>query len=214
MDKAPKHYLDEILDRQKTNHIPTKPVSLAYVNKMAQHFLSESLKNNEIPEPLLLQVAEMFGADNWRPQPLSWSDEVNRLAGKYPNSLSEPSIKASLQRSEHWHSTLDMASHWFESGDIAEQSFIKATQQHKENPSVSLDALATEYLMENCLERWKSIFLRTCLWMRTKEVDSHCEDLFIILHCLDNKVSPSSIPLMCNISAQTMATLFRQEMAL
>jgi len=42
-----------------------KPVTLAYVNKLVQHFLAEGHKIDNIPSPALLHIAELMGAQAW-----------------------------------------------------------------------------------------------------------------------------------------------------
>lgn len=211
MHKAPKHYLNQMLEEQKKNGLPMKPVSVAYVNKIVQHFLSVSLKSNLVPEPTFIQMAEMFGATDWQPQPMTWSDEINRLREKCSDCLSESFIIASLQCSGDWHLKQDIANSWFETGEIAEQAFIEAKNKHATDTSQSLKDVGVKCLMDKCLEKWKTIFLVTCLWMRSKERHQYCNDLFTVLHCLDENWTPSSIPLICNVTTQTVATIIRRE---
>jgi len=158
MNKAPKHYFDEVIKAHEERSVPNKPVSPVYVNKIVQHFLSESLKSKEIPEPGFLQIAEIFGADNWRSQPLSWSTEISRLREKYADNLTAVFIDASLQRSGHWHLTQEMARYWFETGKIAEQYVITATEKHAANPSKTFESAVVECFMAQYLESNRSQF--------------------------------------------------------
>ncbi len=209
--KAPKGYFYQLIEEQDTS-LQIKSVSKAYVNKIVQHFLSESIENNIVPEATFIEIAELFGANNWQPQPLSFTDEINRLQKIYKDDLTEASIKRALQRSGKWHLYEDVTHSWFESGDFAERSLIEATKKHEEDPSQSLETIVTECLMDHCLEKWKMIFLVTCLWMRSKEKEGLCYDLFAVLHCLANGTSPSNIPLICNVAAQSTASILKREM--
>ena len=211
MNKAPKGYFDQIIKEQDSKSLLTKPVSKSYVNKVVQHFLSESIKNEIVPEAMFIEIAELFGANNWQPQPLSFTDEVSRLENIYKDKLTEKLIKDSLQRSGTWHLHKDITKSWFESGDLVEEALVEATKRHEEDQSQSLETIVTECLMSRCIDKWKVILLVTCLWMRSKEEHNLCYDLFTVLHCLANETIPSRIPLICNIAAQSTAVALRRE---
>lgn len=211
MRKAPKGYFNQLIEENKSSKLPIKPVSIAYVNKMVQHFLSESIEHCNVPEATFIEIAELFGAHHWQPQPLSFMDEVQRLQAIYKSQLSDALIERSLQRSGQWHLKKDIALSWFESGDIAEASLIESTEQHAKDSSQSLTDISTESLMNRCLYKWKTIFLVTCLWMRSKEKHTMCGDLFTVLYSLANGAPPSSIPLLCNVTTHSMASTIKRE---
>ena len=173
--------------------------------------MSESIKNETVPEATFIEIAELFGANNWKPQPLSFLDEINRLKNIYKDNLTEKLIKDSLQRSGKWHLHQDITNSWFESGDVAKESLVEATKKHEENQSQPIETIVTECLLNRCIDKWRIIFLITCLWMRSKEEHNLCYDLFIVLHCLANEEPPSSIPLICNMATQSTATVIRRE---
>lgn len=213
MSKAPKNYFDNLVQDKSDNEIPLKRVSKAYVDRMVQHFLEETIKNEGIPEASFIEVAELFGANNWQPQSLSWLVEINRLRNAYKDQLSDSKIKDSLHRSGHWHLDQSISKSWFETGDVAMKSLNESTSEHNQNSTHSLETIATRCLMSKCLDKWKDIFLITCLWMRSKKEHELCADLFTILHCLDENMDLSEIPLLCNVTAQTMATVLRREIS-
>lgn len=215
LNKAPKNYIENILEEQSksSGSLLSKSVSKKYVNKIVQHFLSVSIKSGVLPEPQFIQIAEIFGADNWQPQELLYSAEVEQLREKYATSLKDELITESLKRSGRWSSSNNLIHSWFETGDIASNAIIEATKEHEIDQSPSLEAITTNCLMKKCLEKWKMIFLITCLWMRTKNMDERGFDLMVILHNIDQDVSPSEIPLLCNIAGQTVASAYRREIA-
>jgi hypothetical protein len=211
MNKAPKDYIDNVLAQQvESGGLPSKSVSKSYVNKLVQHFLSVSVKSGVVPEPLFIQIAEILGADNWRPQALLFTEELARLREKYADLLNDGSIGHAIDRSGRWYPSNSLISSWFETGDHAHNAIIESSKTHERNPALSIEAVTTDCLMAKCLDKWQMIFLLTCLWMRTKDIDERGFDLVAILHKLDQNVSPSEIPLLCNMTVQTMAYVFRR----
>ena len=160
---------------------------------------------------LIIEIAEILGASNWHPQPLSWKDEINRLREKYAECLTDSFIEESLSRSSKWHSDNPLIRTWFETGDVAEEVIIATTQKHEKSPDVPMHHIAAEYIMEHYREKWQIILLIYCLWMRTKEVHNKCKDLFVVLHCLENNKSPAEIPLICDIAGQTICSVSMRE---
>ena len=207
-NKVPKVYLDKIISRQS---LPIKSISQAYVNKVVQHFLFENINNGLVPDISFVEIAELISNGNWQPQPLIWSDEINRLRYIYKDQLTPGSINKSLEKSDLWPEEEELANSWFETGDVAEQAIINSTKEHKKSPKQSLKTILAEKLMHQCLEKWKTIFLVTCLWMRSKEKHKFCFDLFVILHCIDKNFLVSELPLICNIAEQTMLVAAQRE---
>ena len=212
--KAPKQYLDDMINEQAKNNLPMKPVSKTYVNKIVRHFLSETIENGNVPDATFIEIAELVGADNWQPQALSWEAEVDRLREIYQDQLSDVSIQRSLQRSGDWHMREDIAHSWFDTGELAEQVVIEAANQHESNPSASLEDITTRLLMKDRLDKWKWVLLFTCLWMRSQQVHELTADLLVVLHCLDKQIDVAKIPLLENIAAQTAANVCRRKMLL
>jgi len=192
MHKAPKHYFKHMIEDTR---MPAKPVSKAYINKIVQHYLCVTIDRGDVPDATFVEVAEIFGANNWQPQPLSWTDEVARLQKIYSETLTKATIEKSLQRSGSWHLLEDFVLSWFETGDIARQIFGEAAEKHEADDGDTLEVTATNSLMQHCGEKWRMVFLVTCLWMRSKNEHRCCADLFTVLHCLDDEVEPSDIPL-------------------
>ena len=76
---------------------------------------------------------------------------------------------------------------WFESGEHVPSILMEATEAHKMNSTLSLEEIATDYLIKRDLEKWKMILLITCQWMRTKVIDRRSEDLSTVLESLDRR---------------------------
>ena len=212
MQKAPKNYFDSMLAQREEENIALKPVSKGYVNKVVRHFLSEAIRSGEVSAPSLLEVAEIFGANKWYPESMSWADDVEKLITLHGKEWSDDEIKMSLRRSGGWHLNKDFASHWFESGEIAEQAIINATEKHRSNSSESLEEIAIDFLMNsnNCLDKWKTIFLITALWMLSDKKHRDATDILVVLRCLKQDIVPSRIPLIRNMGTQSVATVVRR----
>ncbi len=101
-----KAHAKEFSDILEGYTLPSKSVSTTFVSKLVGHFISVGQIKNHIPEPSFLEVAELFGVQNWLPQPINPMAEINRIKDQEKldtnTSLSGPSLEYK-QPLGQWH---------------------------------------------------------------------------------------------------------------
>lgn len=194
-----------------------KPVSIAYVNKTVNHFLFEHEKTDRIPSPYLLQIAEIFGVNNWFSEPVSFLNEIERVIKKTDfNYRDKKEIENSFDRMENWKYEQDFVDHWFECGEVAEQAFNNALEKDKSDNSEKekiLNAAINAFILSE-REKWKTIFLFMCLRARSKSIDSPLwKDLLILADQVDQNDNLKNIPVIRLIAEKSISTFMHRNFA-
>jgi len=196
---------------EENSETEMKEVTGAYVNKIVGHFLHISQIEENTPSPIFLQIQELFGAHDWRPQPLDVATEVARIkeATKF-NSGDKKYIQLSMKRSAKWWESNDkLVSSWFESGEDASDSVEQFTDEvmNHDADDINFEMLSTREIMSApILEKWKQIFLLMLLWHRSKVIKGeYWKDFLIILEQIQSGMELSDIPAIRNIAAKTVA---------
>lgn len=209
--KAAKGEFEEMCERST---MQLKPVTLAYVDKAVRHFLAEGRQASNVPSPILLQISELTGATEWRAEPISIREELNRLSQKIDFGLKDHhEIAASFSRSGQWIQTESFFRHWFECGELAEKTLQKVTMTYQKAPEkiskVSMETIAIEEIIKPQLQKWKTLILFMCLWARSKTIKEPLwKDLMILLDQLEAGSIPlANIPMIQNIARQTIMTI-------
>ena len=96
-----KAHAEEFSHMLKQYTLPAKSVSTTYVCKLVSHFISIGQQENHIPEPIFLEIAELFGAQQWLPQLLDPMTEINRIKDQEKINTSAPIlVKQALENSQ------------------------------------------------------------------------------------------------------------------
>jgi hypothetical protein len=113
-----KAHAEEFSDILEGYTLPSKSVSTTFVSKLVGHFISVGQIRNHIPEPSFLEVSELFGVQNWLPQPINPMAEINRIEDQEKLDTSNTQlVDRALNTSSLWTTTADFANSWFETGD-------------------------------------------------------------------------------------------------
>ena len=206
MHKAHPDEFDSIIERHE---LPSKSVSTAFVSKLVSHFITVGQRNHHVPEPAFLEIAELFGMQNWLPQTINPMDEVIRIKEQEQLDTSNSTlIELSLKASGQW--STEFGQFWFETGDWVNQAMIEATeayakQKNKSNPSFS--TVATKILLRGeLLDKWIFILIRMLLWHRSKgNKGEHWKHFLVIAELLLQEHPVENIPLMEHITGRSFA---------
>lgn len=209
--KATKEQLDNIYQEAE---MPLKAVTLAYVNRVVSHFLSEGHVIGNVPSPLLLQLTEILGASDWKAKPICIEEEIKRISQKSDFDLKDKTeIRRSLDRTKDWNRTKSFMRTWFECGERAENAIQEAEKKHKKlskkGESSSMKNIFIEELVFKNIEKWKVLMLFMCFWARSKEIEEPLwKDLLISLdQIVSGDTKLEDIPIIEHIAGQTIAAV-------
>lgn len=199
--------------------LPSKSVSTTFVSKLVGHFISVGQKANHIPEPSFLEVSELFGAQNWLPQPINFMAEINRIKEQEKlNSGDANLIEQALTESSLWTIKEDFGNSWFETGDRTNQAMMEAIAEHSKlknkHQDNSLPKVTTRVFMKGELfDKWVFILIRMLLWHRSKSIKGAQWKYFLVIAELLLHGHPvENIPLMEQITERSVAHAVRQQM--
>lgn len=216
MHKAHAEEFSGILER---NTLPSKSVSTTFVSKLVGHFISVGQKKNHIPEPSFLEVAELFGAQNWLPQPIDPMTEINRIKEQEKLDTKDTAlVELVLKESRRWSTTADFGNSWFETGDRTNQAMTEAIEEHSKlknkHQDNSLPKVTTRVFMKGELfDKWVFILIRMLLWHRSKSIKGEQWKYFLVIAELLLQGYPvENIPLMEQITERSVAHAMRQQM--
>lgn len=206
MHKAHPEEFTNILEQHE---LPSKSVSTAFISKLVSHFITVGQKNNHVPESAFLEIAELFGSQNWLPQMINPMDEIIRIKEQEQLDTSNPAlIELSLKTSGQWPAEFGQS--WFETGDRVNQAMMEATETHakqknKSNPP--LPTVAAKILLRGeLLDKWIFIMIRMLLWHRSKSIKGdNWKHFLVIAELLLQGYPVENIPLMDHITGRSFA---------
>jgi len=205
-----KAHPDEFASILERHELPSKSVSTAFVSKLVSHFITVGQKNNHVPEPAFLEVAELFGMQNWLPQTINPMDEIIRIKEQEQLDTANPTlIELSLKISAQWPTEFGQS--WFETGDRVNQAMIEAAETHSKMQNDKLNQpiskIATTILLRGeLLDKWIFILIRMLLWHRSKSIKgNHWKYFLVIAELLLQGYPVESIPLMEQITGRSFA---------
>lgn len=191
--------------------LPAKSVSTTYTSKLVAHFISIGQQENHIPEPIFLEIAELFGVQQWLPQPIDPMTEINRIKEQENLDTNDPIlIEQALKYSAVWTETADFAQSWFETGECVNSIIIEAVETHSKMKAHALDTLpkiTTRALMkDDLLNKWIFILTRMLLWHRSKSIKGEEWKYFLVIaEKLLQGYPVEDIPLMQEITKRSVA---------
>ena len=206
-----KAHADEFSNMLDNHTLPSKSVSTTYTSKLVAHFISVGQQKNHIPEPSFLEIAELFGVQQWLPQPIDPMTEINRIKEQEKIDTSDPAlIEQALKISALWTETVDFAHSWFETGERVNNVIIKAVETHSKTKVSDHDTLpniTTRALMkDDLLNKWIFILIRMLLWQRSKSIKGDAWKYFLIIaEMLLQGYPVENIPLMEEITKRSVA---------
>ena len=180
---------------------------------MAVPFLPDPVgqQENHIPEPIFLEIAELFGVQQWLPQPIDPMTEINRIKEQENLDTNDPIlIEQALKYSAVWTETADFAQSWFETGECVNSIIIEAVETHSKMKAHALDTLpkiTTRALMkDDLLNKWIFILTRMLLWHRSKSIKGEEWKYFLVIaEKLLQGYPVEDIPLMQEITKRSVA---------
>ena len=206
-----KAHADEFSSMLDHHTLPSKSVSTTYVSKLVAHFISVGQQKNHIPEPLFLEIAELFGVQQWLPQPIDPMTEIKRIKEQEKLDTNDPIlIEQALKISALWTDTADFAHSWFETGERVNNIIIKAVETHskiKTNQHDTIPKITTRALMkDDLLNKWVFILIRMLLWHRSKHIKGDEWKYFLVIaEMLLQGDLVEEIPLMEKITERSVA---------
>jgi hypothetical protein len=206
-----KAHADEFSNMLDNHTLPSKSVSTTYTSKLVAHFISVGQQKNHIPEPSFLEIAELFGVQQWLPQPIDPMTEINRIKEQEKIDTSDPAlIEQALKISALWSETVDFAHSWFETGERVNNVIIKAVETHSKmtvSDHDTLPKITTRALMkDDLLNKWILILIRMLLWQRSKSIKGDTWKYFLIIaEMLLQGYPVENIPLMEEITKRSVA---------
>ena len=206
-----KAHTDEFSSMLNHHSLPSKSVSTTYTSKLVAHYISVGQEKNHIPEPLFLEIAELFGVQQWLPQPIDPMTEINRIKEQENIDTNDPIlIDQALKYSAVWTETADFAESWFETGERVNSIVIEAVETHSKMKANDLDTLpkiTTRALMkDDLLNKWIFILTRMLLWHRSKSIKGEEWIYFLVIAEMLLQGHPvEDIPLMQEITKRSVA---------
>jgi len=182
-----KAHADEFSDMIKHHTLPSKTVSTTYISKLVAHFIAVGQQKNHVPEAYFLEIAELFGAQQWLPQMIDPMAEINRIKDQEKLDTNDAVlVEQALNVSASWISSADFADFWFETGDRINEIIMNAVEEHSKtkarNHDNTLLKMMTRALMKNdLLDKWILILIRMLLWHRSKSIKGNDWKYFLVI---------------------------------
>jgi len=210
LDPFVKHkaHASEFMSMIEHHQLPFKTVSTAFVTKLVSHFIALGQITNFIPEPEFIEIAELFGGHDWRPQTIIPSDEIQRIKTQENLDSANPVlIEQALKWSSAWSD--DFLESWFETGDRVDAAMVAAHQLETQQENSSFLALltsVTKLLFQAALmDKWIFILTRMMLWHRSKSIKgADWQHYLVIIELLLKGYPVENIPLMQEIAKRSI----------
>lgn len=206
-----KAHADEFSNMLDSHTLPSKSVSTSYTSKLVAHFISVGQQKNQVPEPSFLEIAELFGAQQWLPQPINPMTEITRIKEQEKMDTSDPAlIEQAFKISASWTETADFAHSWFETGERINNVIIKAVETHSKIKTIHGDTLpkitTRAFMKDDLLNKWILILIRMLLWHRSKSIKGDEWKYFLVIaEMLLQEYPVENIPLMEKITERSVA---------
>lgn len=203
-----KAHASEFMSMLEHHQLPFKTVSTGFVTKLVCHFIALGQSTNFIPEPEFIEIAELFGGHDWRPQTIIPGDEVQRIKTQETLDSSNPIlIEQALKGSSAWPGIF--VESWFETGDRVDVAMVAAQNLEKEQENSSFLALlnsVTKLLFQAPLmDKWIFTLTRMMLWHRSKSIKGEdWQHYLVIIELLLKGYPVENIPLMQEIAKRSI----------
>lgn len=197
-----KYYKDAFDDS-----VTLRKVDLNYFQRIAEHFLAITIENGNIPDLHLLEIQELLGL-HLVPRRLDVPELLNDLSVQI-SPFTPDTMSASLKRSKLWVKNKPFSESWFiENANIDKlvnrcSSFIDGVKICSIEEAIS--AVFSQE-MEVHRQDWLFHFLWITLWLKcsARPNEKTWHDSFFITYAISKKVPLHEIPVMQEISQQTV----------
>ena len=176
-----------------------------YLDRAVQHHLAVSCQAGQTPPLGLLEVAEVLGAADWRPNRVNTAATVDQLFQELPEAARSPAATArSLQASDQWGDESGIMASWFEDDQAVADVLLANRRQH-------FDALSQQVLkevIEPRREKWAEQLLWVALWLRESAGSDQALwiNFLLIARAVLQGHSLKEIPLFARIASRTVMT--------
>jgi hypothetical protein len=187
-------------------------VERSYIDLAVQHGIAVGVAAAHLPEPALLEIAEIMNGADWKDRRIDRAAEVERLFGELPTEQSgSDAIAASLQRSVGWMRADRLWDSWFED-DAEVRELLADARQHDVNDAAHR---LLEGVMDQRRDAWAERFLLTALWARAVRAGQPpalgasaravtWRDLVVLAHEVLSGRPLRDIPVMAEIAERTV----------
>ncbi|MGQ3888291.1 hypothetical protein ACQUW5_04565 [Legionella sp. CNM-1927-20] len=198
-----KKYYDETFD----DNITLREVDLTYLQTITEHFLALTIEQGGMPDLHLLEIQELLSI-TFYPRVLNVAELIEELSVQI-SPFTPDKMQSSLKRSKNWLETKPFTESWYiENANVDKlvnrcSSFVEGVKL-----CVIEDAIQAvmEQEMELNREKWLFHFLWITLWLKAKarKNEKAWHDSFFIAYAIYENMPLSSIPLIREISRQTV----------
>jgi hypothetical protein len=164
-------WCDPSVPRREINHSIKETLRAAtwhrtgreHLDAVVQHHIARGLAVGNLPSATIVDIAEQFGAADWKDRGLDVSAEIERLfAGLEAELTNSAAIAASLQRSGSWVERHVMMQSWFED-DATVRALVEGRPRPKREVSVRR---MLEEVLPTRREIWTERLLLQVLWLQ------------------------------------------------
>lgn len=181
-----------------------KPVSREYLDRSVRHHLDASCRNHRIPPVGLLEVAEVLGASDWRPDRLDPAATIEHLFEALPAEFKDPAaIARSLKESGDWSQLSGITESWFE--DDQEIADLLSKSRARRLETLTRRVLAE--VIEARREKWAEHLLWTALWLKETGKNKLWINFLLVARALHQGHPLKDIPLLGQIAERTVMVL-------
>lgn len=154
------------LDRQlgkAEEQAALQTVSRAYLDRAVQHHLAVACSHDQVPPVGLLEVAEVLGASDWRPDPLDVGATIDELFEQLPAATRQPeAIARCLGESDEWALLSGITESWFED----DQEVADMLTRSRARRFATLSRRVLTKVIEPRRQKWAEQLLWAALWLK------------------------------------------------
>ncbi len=188
-------------------NVTIRSVDVSYLQIMAEHFLSLTRDNGEMPNVYFLEFQELLGL-HFRPKKIDIDQLMEELSIQI-TPFTQEVINESLQRSKLWLKNKQFTESWYVENPSVDKivnhncSIVDGVRVCR--LSDAMGAVFTDE-MELQRDRWLFHFLWIALWFKAKEKKNEkvWRDSFLIAYVIKNGMPLRDIPVMYEVCHQTV----------
>jgi len=176
-----------------------------YLDRTVQHHLAVGCQAGQMPPLGLLEVAEVLGASDWRPNRLNMATTVDQLFQELPEAARNPEATArSLKTIDDWGDDSGIMASWFED----DQAVADLLSAHRGQRFDVLSQQVLKEVIEPRREKWAEQILWVALWLRESAGSDHALWINFLLtaRAVLQGHSLKEIPLFTRIASRTVMT--------
>ncbi|STX27590.1 Uncharacterised protein [Legionella beliardensis] len=201
--KDVKKYYDETFD----DSIVLRDIDTTYLQAITEHFLALTIEQGGMPDLHLLEIQELLGI-NFYPHALDIPALIEELSIQI-TPFTPDKMQSSLKRSKNWLETKPFTESWYVENANVDKLVNRCSNFVDGVKFCNIEDAVTAVLeqeMEVNREKWLFHFLWITLWLKakTRKNEKTWQDSFFIAYAIYEDIPLSFIPLMHEISRQTV----------